>query len=76
MGGGAVELVVERAVLVQDAVENIRRDPPRRETGHFGWQSESLRRHGAGTSRNMDGDAHFALCRRKEYSFGMGICQM
>ena len=43
MGGGAVELVVERAVLVQHAVENIRRDPPRRETGHFGWQLQILK---------------------------------
>ena len=51
MGGGAVELFVKRAVLMQDAVKNIRRDPPRRETGHLGWQGESLRRHGAGTSR-------------------------
>src|SRR5258708_6487516 len=31
MRGGAVELVVERAVLMQDAVEDIRRDPARRE---------------------------------------------
>jgi hypothetical protein len=30
MGGGAVELIVQRAVLMQYAVENIRRDPPRR----------------------------------------------
>jgi hypothetical protein len=36
MGGSAVELFVERPVLVQHAVENIRRDPPRRETRHFG----------------------------------------
>jgi hypothetical protein len=33
---------------VQDPVENIRCDPPRRETWHFGWQCESLRRHFGG----------------------------
>ncbi len=38
MRGGAVELLVERPMLVQHAVKNIRCDPPRRETGHFGWQ--------------------------------------
>ena len=37
MRAGAVELVVERAMLVQHAVKNIRCDPPRRETRHFGW---------------------------------------
>ena len=41
MGAGAVELVVERAVLVQHAVENVRCDPPRRETGHFGRYCKS-----------------------------------
>jgi len=41
MRAGAVELVIERAVLVQDAVENIRSDPPRRETRHFGRCCES-----------------------------------
>jgi hypothetical protein len=30
MRGGAVELLVERPVLVQHAVKNIRCDPPRR----------------------------------------------
>jgi hypothetical protein len=29
MGAGAVELIVKGAVLMQHAVENIRRDPPR-----------------------------------------------
>jgi hypothetical protein len=37
MRGGAIELIVKRAALMQHAVENIRRDPPRRETGHLGW---------------------------------------
>jgi hypothetical protein len=35
MGAGAVKLVVEGAVLVQHAVENVGCDPARRETGHF-----------------------------------------
>jgi len=30
MGCGAVELFVEGAVLMQHAVEDVRRDPPRR----------------------------------------------
>jgi hypothetical protein len=30
MRAGAIELVIERAPLVQHAVENIRRNPPRR----------------------------------------------
>ncbi len=42
MGTDTVELVVERALLVQDTIENIRRDPPRRETRHFGGTCESL----------------------------------
>jgi hypothetical protein len=41
MGGRAIELVVERAVLVQDAVENVGGDPPRRETRHFGGNCKS-----------------------------------
>ena len=40
MGAGAVELVVEGAMLVQYAVENIGRDPPRGEAGHFGRYCE------------------------------------
>ena len=77
MRAGAVELLVERAVLMQHAVENIRRDPPRRETGHLGWQCESLRRHGAGTSRkDRDSAQRFASCHRKENTFGTGICQI
>ena len=46
MSRGAVELLIERAMLVQDAIENIGRDPPRREAWRFSWQSESLRGHG------------------------------
>src|SRR3569832_2178199 len=47
MGGSAIELFVERAVLVQDAVENVGCDPPCRETWHFRWQSKTLRGQGA-----------------------------
>jgi predicted Rossmann fold nucleotide-binding protein DprA/Smf involved in DNA uptake len=35
MSAGAVELIVEGAMLVQHAVENIGRYPPCRETGHL-----------------------------------------
>jgi hypothetical protein len=59
MGPGAVELVVEGPLLVQHAIENIRRDPPRREARHFGWQCESLRRHGAETSREKEKGRRF-----------------
>jgi len=45
MGAGAVELVIGRAVLVQDAVDNVGSDPPRRETRHFGRRGETLRWH-------------------------------
>src|SRR6266849_5423183 len=48
MRGGAVKLVVERAMLVQHAVQNVRRYSARRETGHFRRGRESLWRH-AGT---------------------------
>jgi len=41
MSGGTIELVVESAMLVQNAVENIRGDPPRSETGHFGGNCKS-----------------------------------
>ncbi len=41
MSAAAVKLVVEGTVLVQDAVENVRRDSPCRETGHFGRYCES-----------------------------------
>jgi hypothetical protein len=32
-------------VLVQDAVDDVGSDPPRRETGHFGWRGKTLRWH-------------------------------
>src|SRR5512146_3435023 len=51
MSRGAIELFVQRAVLMQNAVENVGSDPPRRQTRHLGWQGESLRRHGALISR-------------------------
>ena len=35
MGAGTVELIVEGAMLVQHAVEDVGRDPPRSEAGHF-----------------------------------------
>ena len=41
MRAGAVELIVEGAMLVQHAVENIGRDPPRGEAGDFGRYCES-----------------------------------
>jgi hypothetical protein len=41
MGGGTVELIVERAVLVQNPVKNVSRNPPRREAGHFGRNCKS-----------------------------------
>jgi hypothetical protein len=44
----ALKLVVERAMFVQDAVKDIRCDPSRRESGHFGWQCKSLSRHWGG----------------------------
>src|SRR5579859_674524 len=50
VGGSAVELLVERAALVQDAIENVGRNPPRRKTWYFRRQSKTLRRHGARTS--------------------------
>jgi len=45
MGAGSVELVIKRAVLVQDAVDDVGSNPPRRETGHFGWRGKTLRWH-------------------------------
>jgi hypothetical protein len=35
MGARTVELIVEGAMLVQHAVENVGRDPPRCEAGDF-----------------------------------------
>ena len=68
MRAGALELLVQRPMLMQHAVEDIGCDPPRREPGHLGWQGVSLRRHGAGTSRKVRQrlafDAH-AIERKK-----------
>jgi hypothetical protein len=47
MGSDPVELFVQSATPMQDAIENIRRDPPNRQTGNFGNLGESLWRHGA-----------------------------
>jgi hypothetical protein len=77
MRAGAVELLVERPVLVQHAIKNIRCDPPRRKTGHFGGQGESLRGHGAGTSRGIEW--RFAVCAHaieKVSISDMRICQI
>ncbi len=41
MGAGAIELIVEGAVFVQHAVENVGGDPSRREAGHFGRNCKS-----------------------------------
>ena len=39
MRGCAIELIVKCAMFVQNAVEHVRRDSPRRKTGHFGGAS-------------------------------------
>src|SRR5438874_11061004 len=54
MRGGAVELVVEGAVLVQYAVEDVSRNPARREARYFGRYCESGRRHEAAMSRKAE----------------------
>jgi hypothetical protein len=74
MRGRAVELLVERPVLVQHVVKNICCDPPRRETGHFGRQCESLRRHGVGTSREKGW--RFRPMPSEESTSDMRICQI
>src|SRR5258708_39741538 len=48
---GTFELVVEGSLLVQYAVENVRRDSPCREAGYLGWLREFQWRHGIGTSQ-------------------------
>jgi len=74
MGGGAIELVVEGAALVQHAVQNIRRDPPRGEAGHLGGGCESDRRHeGANRFRN---NGRWRGAARREIMCDTGICQM
>src|SRR5882724_1616027 len=60
MRGGAVKLLIECPALVQHAVQNIRRDPPRRETRHFGGQGEPLRGHGAEHLGGLDSDSRSA----------------
>ena len=50
MGRNAIELLIEGAVLVQNAVKDISRNPPRRQAGRFSGQSESLRGHFSDTS--------------------------
>ena len=41
VGAGALKLVVQRAALVQHAVQDIGRNPPRREAGNFGRNCKS-----------------------------------
>ena len=62
MRASAVELVVQGAVLVQHAVKNIGRNPPRGEAGHLGGGCVSYLRHGK-TSRQRSGNdaAGFSL---------------
>jgi hypothetical protein len=67
VGPCAVELVVKRALFVEDAVENIRRDPPRRETWHFGGTCESLCGH-AGTLLGKGGTSSVRLVHAVEES--------
>jgi hypothetical protein len=45
MCAAAVELLVKRAVLLQNAVDDVGGNPPSRKTGHFGWRGETLRWH-------------------------------
>ena len=61
MGGRAIELFIECTMLVQDAVENVGCDPPRRKAWRFSRQSKSLRGHGAGTSCNLAQQFAFQL---------------
>src|SRR4051812_20059600 len=83
MGRGAFELVVEGPMLVQDAVENIRRNPSRGEAGDLGWRCVSYLRHakssrrragnGAGrlSMRPLDGSdsvaCEYAKCKNRPY---------
>jgi hypothetical protein len=83
MGGCAVELFIKRAMLVQDAVEDVSRYPPRRKAWRFSRQSKSLRGHGAGTSCNLaqqfalqlmptariDLALEYAKCKNPAYDF-------
>jgi len=47
MGAGAFELIVERPVPVQNAVEDVGGDPPCGEAGYFRGGRESLGGHGS-----------------------------
>jgi hypothetical protein len=76
MRGGAIQLFVQRAVLMQHAIENIRGDPARRETWDLGWQCEFLRRHGVGTFSASWTAQAFNSHHRTEITFATGICQM
>ena len=77
MGGGAVELVVERAALVQYAVQNIGCDPPRREAGHLGGRCESYRRHKVLIAFGNSGNSALsARAVEEENTYAMRICQM
>ena len=71
----AVELVVEGAMLVQHAVENVGRDPPRRETGHFGQVLQILKVAWSGNVSERGGKV-LAHAIGMKNSFGMRICQM
>ena len=73
MRAGAIELVVEGTALMQHAVENIRRDPPRRETGHLGWQCEIFEEAWSG---NISGDRIAIHAIGGKNNSGMGICQI
>jgi hypothetical protein len=76
MRARAVELFVERAMLVQDAVQNVGGNPPCRETGHFGRYCESLRRHGAEMFSSWGAGNIPAHAMAMKNTFGMRICQM
>jgi hypothetical protein len=62
---------------VQHAVQNIRRDPPRREAGHLGWRCESYRRHKVLIAfENIGNSALSAHAVEERNTYAMRICQM